>query len=354
MLDALVGTLDIPDDVDAARSALPALPADEAALEAAYRQHATAVFRFAMRCVSRRDLAEDLTSEAFLALQRNLDRVDVGQLPSWLFRVVKNRAIDSWRREKVERRYAVQAEPPVEAERGRSGAAAAAVPRRLLESRALKPIHRLCLQLRYVQGMSRGGGRDAARAVRDAGEGPHPVRARAAAPGAGRDERNEAATPGARFDDHDADDDASPGDCSAPRPVARARPRPAARFAEQIQAAQAEALPRTRAARSSPHLAACAACACPRGCRARVGRSGSLAGCAGCHRAPRRRRADGRTPSAGLAPAARGRRGDRGRDAVPAPRTRVTVAPRPRAVDGARRRVRAPAREARAAHARRR
>lgn len=153
VLDALVGTLDIPDDVDRRGERSPALSApDEVALEAAYRQHATAVFRFAMRCVSRRDLAEDLTSEAFLALQRNLGRVEMGQLPSWLFRVVKNRAIDCWRREKVERRYALYAEPPPPAQLSEP---APPVPRHLLESRVLKPIHRLCLQLRYVQGLGR-------------------------------------------------------------------------------------------------------------------------------------------------------------------------------------------------------
>jgi RNA polymerase sigma-70 factor, ECF subfamily len=153
VLDALVGTLDIPDDVDRRGAPSSALSADdEAALETAYRQHATAVFRFAMRCVSRRDLAEDLTSEAFLALQRNLGRVEIGQLPSWLFRVVKNRAIDCWRREKVERRYALYAEPPPPAQPREP---ASPMPRHLLESCALKPIHRLCLQLRYVQGLSR-------------------------------------------------------------------------------------------------------------------------------------------------------------------------------------------------------
>jgi RNA polymerase sigma-70 factor, ECF subfamily len=157
VLDALVRPLDIPDDADDAARTAAAPPAlsrhDEEALAAAYRQHATAVFRFAMRCVSRRDLAEDLTSEAFLALQRNLGRVEMGQLPSWLFRVVKNRAIDCWRREKVERRYALYADPPPAAEPEPDPEPA--VPPRLLESRALKPIHRLCLQLRYVQGLSR-------------------------------------------------------------------------------------------------------------------------------------------------------------------------------------------------------
>ena len=45
-----------------------------------YDRHAAAVFRFALRCVGRRDLAEDLTSEAFLALHQNVGNVDIAQL----------------------------------------------------------------------------------------------------------------------------------------------------------------------------------------------------------------------------------------------------------------------------------
>ena len=44
------------------------------AFETLYRQHVQSVYRFALRCVSRKDLAEDLTSEAFLALFRNIDQ----------------------------------------------------------------------------------------------------------------------------------------------------------------------------------------------------------------------------------------------------------------------------------------
>ena len=122
------------------------------ALESLYRRYAGAVFRFALRCTGRRDLAEDLTSEAFLALHRNLDSVDQSQLPSWLFRVVKNRAIDHWRRQETERRYAHLAadpEPPEDAPPDASAVVAA------LHSRALKPVHRICLVLRYVHGMTR-------------------------------------------------------------------------------------------------------------------------------------------------------------------------------------------------------
>lgn len=118
------------------------------AFEGLYRQHAQAVYRYALRCVSRKDLAEDLTSEAFLALFRNIDQVDVSRLPAWLLTVVRNRARDHWRRQVVEERYAgaMVAEPSAEEPR---------LERWLLESPDLKPVHRTCLMLRYVYGMTR-------------------------------------------------------------------------------------------------------------------------------------------------------------------------------------------------------
>lgn len=112
-----------------------------------YAQHVNAVFRFSLRCVGRRDVAEDITSEAFLALYRNLDKIDRSQLPGWLLSVAKNRARDYWRHRQVEQRYAqappATQEPPP-----------ASLEKRLLDAPGLKPIHRLCLMLRYVYGMS--------------------------------------------------------------------------------------------------------------------------------------------------------------------------------------------------------
>ena len=52
--------------------------------EDVYRTHVQTVFRFALSVAGRRELAEDLTSEAFLALYRNFDAIDQGQLPAWL------------------------------------------------------------------------------------------------------------------------------------------------------------------------------------------------------------------------------------------------------------------------------
>jgi DNA-directed RNA polymerase specialized sigma24 family protein len=77
-----------------------------------------------------------------------LDAIDVSLLPGWLLTVVRNRARDYWRRQNVERRYA----------EGQPEAPLAEAPRLelwLLQSKDLKPVHRTCLMLRYVHGMSR-------------------------------------------------------------------------------------------------------------------------------------------------------------------------------------------------------
>jgi RNA polymerase sigma-70 factor, ECF subfamily len=113
-----------------------------------YRRHLDAVFRYACKCVGRREIAEEITADAFLALFNHADRVRSEELPAWLLTVVKHRAIDYWRRQAVERRYVNSV--------ARSEEAPAAVDEgRLFESAVLKPVHRLCLILRYAHGMDR-------------------------------------------------------------------------------------------------------------------------------------------------------------------------------------------------------
>jgi DNA-directed RNA polymerase specialized sigma24 family protein len=68
-----------------------------------YRQHLPTVLRAAARAVGRRDVAEEITADAFLELYRQFDRIDVSRLPGWLLTVVRNRAIDYWRRQQTER-----------------------------------------------------------------------------------------------------------------------------------------------------------------------------------------------------------------------------------------------------------
>lgn len=116
--------------------------------EEIYREHFGAVFRFALRCVGKRELAEDLTSEAFLALYQNWSAIDLRRLPGWLITVVKNRAVDHWRRAAREE---LCADPPAEAATEFDSRLTSF----LLEDKALKPVHRICLILRYVHGMSR-------------------------------------------------------------------------------------------------------------------------------------------------------------------------------------------------------
>jgi len=116
--------------------------------DAVYRAHVQSVFRFALRAVSNRALAEDLTAEAFLELYRRRDQIDASRLPAWLLTVVRNKARDHWRRQQVEQRY-------VEREGGAEPVEAPALEQWVLESSDLKPVHRTCLMLRYVHGMSR-------------------------------------------------------------------------------------------------------------------------------------------------------------------------------------------------------
>jgi RNA polymerase sigma-70 factor (ECF subfamily) len=119
--------------------------------EDVYRKHVDAVFRYAVHCAGRREVAEDITSEAFLALFREFETVTPSQLPGWLFTAVKRRAIDYWRHEKVaERHIAAQ-----DREARREEAQDAPFEIWLAQSKTLKPIHRACLILRYVHCLER-------------------------------------------------------------------------------------------------------------------------------------------------------------------------------------------------------
>lgn len=113
-----------------------------------YRRHVHAVYRFALSVAGSRETAEDLTSEAFLALYRRIEAIDQAQLPGWLLTVVRNRARDLWRHQAVELRYTAELA-------GRSVAHTPPLQRQILDDPGLKPIHRTCLVLRYVHGMTR-------------------------------------------------------------------------------------------------------------------------------------------------------------------------------------------------------
>ena len=118
------------------------------AFDALYREHVQAVYRFAVSVTGRKETAEDLTSEAFLALYRNLASIDESRLPGWLLTVVRNRARDLWRHQAVEQRYAEQSVDPTVSEPPE-------LEHWILESADLKPVHRTCIMLRYVHGLAR-------------------------------------------------------------------------------------------------------------------------------------------------------------------------------------------------------
>lgn len=108
------------------------------------------MFRYALSLAGSRSLAEDITSEAFLALLRHRDTIDEARLPAWLFTVVKHRLIDYRRRRITEQQYADSW-----VSEGQDPAVGPLIEAGLLEHRALKPVHRACLTLRYVHGMTR-------------------------------------------------------------------------------------------------------------------------------------------------------------------------------------------------------
>jgi RNA polymerase sigma-70 factor (ECF subfamily) len=118
--------------------------------EAVYRKYRDIVLHFGIQCVGRREIAEELTAEAFLELHRHWETIELERLPSWLLTVVKNRAADHWRRKELERRYMVAELPPIQTPNPLSRPA----PAGLFENAALKPVHRICLTLRYVQEMT--------------------------------------------------------------------------------------------------------------------------------------------------------------------------------------------------------
>lgn len=111
-----------------------------------YAQYADAVFRYAVRLVVRRDVAEDIVGDTFLELVSQGDRIDGDRLPGWLYTVARNKAMDYWRRRTLEHRFAADYEEPIQP--------APSFEPGLFRHESLRPVHRVCLVLRYVHGMT--------------------------------------------------------------------------------------------------------------------------------------------------------------------------------------------------------
>ncbi len=73
---------------------------DTGAFEELYRRHHGRVLMQARKVCASPELAEEVASDAFLALWRgaHLYRPERGNVSSWLSGMVRNRAVDAWRR----------------------------------------------------------------------------------------------------------------------------------------------------------------------------------------------------------------------------------------------------------------
>ena len=86
------------------------------AFEVVFDRHADAAFSLAYRMCGRRGMAQDIVQDAFLSLWRSGARYDRsrGSVRSWVLSVVRNRAIDMFRRETVRAGRDVSADGVVE------------------------------------------------------------------------------------------------------------------------------------------------------------------------------------------------------------------------------------------------
>jgi RNA polymerase sigma-70 factor, ECF subfamily len=76
---------------------------DARAFEVIFDRHAAVAFSLAYRICGRRGIAEDIVQESFLSLWRSGARYDPtrGSVRSWILSTVHNRAIDSFRKERL-------------------------------------------------------------------------------------------------------------------------------------------------------------------------------------------------------------------------------------------------------------
>jgi RNA polymerase sigma-70 factor (ECF subfamily) len=101
-------TLPVPRGHDAATTSDRALmvrvaAGDTEAFDELYRRHSRPVLKHARTLCASRELAEEVAQEAFLSLWRgaHLYRPERGSVSAWLSGMVRNRAIDAWRRASI-------------------------------------------------------------------------------------------------------------------------------------------------------------------------------------------------------------------------------------------------------------
>lgn len=134
---------------------------DKVALREIYRREAGAMIGVAARIVKRRELAEEVVQEAFVAIWRNASRFDptIGSGRAWLFQIVRNRALNMLRDTRRELptddtvlHAAIDAQ--TDTQRVAEKLADSSVLRRCLDQ--LEPRRKHGILLAFVEGLSHG------------------------------------------------------------------------------------------------------------------------------------------------------------------------------------------------------
>lgn len=147
--------------IDYERTLLSCAGGDKSALRALYDVEAPRLVAVAQRIVRRREIAEDVVHDAFIAIWQRAGRYDpaLGSARAWIYTLVRNRALNAIRDSRREDlRDAAEITPEDETE----SIITDAVERLATESRLrsclerLEPEKRECVLLSYVTGFSHG------------------------------------------------------------------------------------------------------------------------------------------------------------------------------------------------------
>ena len=138
---------------DAETAPCPTRLADEALARALYREHGGALLRYALHLTGDKQRAEDMVQETIVRAWRHPDALSGRTARPWLFAVMRNLAVDSYR--------ARQARPPEAGPEALELLPADDDADRALESwvvadalASLRPVHRRVLAETYYRGRS--------------------------------------------------------------------------------------------------------------------------------------------------------------------------------------------------------
>lgn len=108
---------------------------------------------YCRRALGNEEEARDTAQETFLKLLQSIDHIKTGEESNWLFAVARNLCINLWKKRQVEKEHHVAAslDPPPASTVDFAATELADIFKRCQQ---LKEIHKKCLIMRYVLGMS--------------------------------------------------------------------------------------------------------------------------------------------------------------------------------------------------------